>query len=69
MSEAYLGVVFIALMALLFGVVIFAGTTLIYFRDKHRKDPARTEVRELTRSREEEPVSVGAGSSERDQAA
>lgn len=69
MSEAYLGVVFIALMALAFGVVIFGGTALTYFRDKHRKDTARTEVRELSSSREEEPVSVGTEISEHDRAA
>jgi hypothetical protein len=69
MSEAYLGVVFIALMALAFGVVIFGGTTLTYFGDKHRKDTAKTEVHELPSSREEEPVSLGAGSAEHDRAA
>jgi hypothetical protein len=69
MFEPYQGVLFIGLMALAFGGVILLGTTLVYFGDKHRRDKPETEVRELRSTREEEPVSVDAGSAEHDRAA
>lgn len=51
MADPQTGVIVLALTALVVGLIVFGGTTLIHFRDKSRRLPAKQHAEQERDSR------------------